>query len=191
MNNYCPDTYYDDLISFAHDLPPVADPDHYIIAQAAVQFPHPSLAEAYIDGMRHAVIGVTAAGWMMIGGVGWRLIKADKTVAHKIATACNGLQRHLLTDRRKFDHTYDRHVAQADQGKIAGLVQTQPEPGRYVVRFNDITSRQTKVRLDHYLGDTPPHNNTDDPAIKRPDGCIGSEDWWRFAWMMTHGPTQR
>lgn len=185
-----PNSSYDDLILFAYELPPVADPDRYTIDQAAVRFPSPAFAEANIGDKCHMVIGITAAGWMMIEGVGWRLIKADRTVAHKIASACNGLQRHLLTNRKKFDHAYDRHVSRADQNKIAGLVLTPLEPGRYIVRFNDITSRQTKDRLFHYLKNAPHRNDTDDPFCELPDGYIGSEVWWRFAWMITHSPEQ-
>ncbi|MCX7568070.1 hypothetical protein OS189_17140 [Sulfitobacter sp. F26169L] len=189
MKNDCPDTQYDDLISFVYDLPPVASPDRYSIASSATRFPHASLAEARISGTHHPVIGITAAGWMMIGGVGWRLIKADKTVTHRIACACNRLQRHLLTDLEKFDQAYERHVLRTDQSKIAGLVQTPLEPGRYVVRPSDITSRRTKDRLDHYLDDPPPQNDTDDPSFELPDGYVSSEVWWQFAWRMTHSTT--
>jgi len=123
MNNDHPDTYYDDLILFVYDLPPVADPDGFAIAQTAIRFPRPSLAEARISGARHPVIGITAAGWMMIGGVGWRLIEADKTVTQKIASACNRVQRSLLPNRPAFDRAYERCSVRSSSGVSAGLRQ--------------------------------------------------------------------
>lgn len=181
MYNDRPNSSYDDLIFFAYELPPVANPDRHAITTADICFRHPSRAEVSVGGTRHFVIGITAAGWMMIGGVGWRLIKADKTVAHKIATACNGLQRSLLQDRTSFDRSYERYTARASSGVIAGLREIHLSAGRYVVRSGDIASNQIEDCLNHHLGCVPSHINADDPAVDLPKGYINSEVWWEFA----------
>lgn len=181
--------FLDDLLTIVCDLPPVSDPARHVMLGTAVHISaDTSFAHIHIADTSYPVVGITAAGWMMIAGLGWRLLQGDAACLSRIAPACNRLQSILVSDRPKFDLAYDRHMAQRDTGQIAGLRETHLGDGRYAVRPGDIVSHRVRDRLCHFLTCYPAHDGGGYPSVELPSEYVGSDIWWRFAWLLTHSP---
>lgn len=179
----------DDLLIFSYDLPAVSDPAKHVICGSSVHInDDTSFAQVHIADTYYPVVGITAAGWIMIAGLDWRLLQGDAKSLRRIASACNRLQSILVSDRPKFDLAYDRHMARRDTGQIAGLRETHLGDGRYAVRPRDIVSHRVRDRLCHFLTCYPAHDGGGYPSVELPSEYIGSDIWWRFAWLLKHSP---
>lgn len=182
-------TFLDDLLIFAYDLPPVSDPARHVLPETAIYISDDtSNAQIHIADTYYPVVGITTAGWMMIVGLGWRLLQGDAKSFRKIAPACNRLQSILGSDRPKFELAYDRHMSRRDTGQIAGLRETHLGGGRHAVRPDDIVSHYVKNRLDLFLKCYPNQDCLEFTTVESPNGYISSEVWWRFAWLLKHSP---
>ncbi len=89
MESAFPNKIMDALIALAFDIPPIAHPPVDPITEDAIRMGHQTWPVVDVNTTAHRVIGVTASGWAMIDGIGWRQLHGDVVQIAKRATSCN------------------------------------------------------------------------------------------------------
>ncbi len=183
MESAFPNKIMDALIALAFDIPPIAHPPVDPITEDAIRMGHQTWPVVDVNTTAHRVIGVSASGWAMIDGIGWRQLHGDVV---QIAEACNVMQSRLIADRAAYMAALDCYLKRSDMGIVGGLSKIDVGDGRCAICTDNITAPAVKEAfLKAIRGQEI--SFAIDPARPSTFAVVGSDHvdanfWWRFAW---------
>lgn len=183
MNNVLDDSFYDALILWAFDPPPIGRPASSVTTARIIAPDLPP--EVLLDGRSCPVIGATRSGWLSTAGVGWCCFAGDGNTLATIVAACKPVQSRLIADRKRFNAALHRYASRPDSGFCAGLPVFDLGGGREAIRLEDIERPKAKASFLRFLDDLGPDLDgrlVGDLRVRAmPDGYADSTLWWWFA----------